>query len=76
MAKDGEAAPVAVVFISTDTFCESALAATMSSLPSPLMSQSATEAGVSPAAKFSFGAKVGVAAPVGVVFISTEMTLS
>src|SRR4051812_40780212 len=71
-AKEGVAAFVGVVFSSTDTVFEELLAATRSSLPSPLRSASATARGWLPVANDWAAAKDAVEAFVAVVFSSTQ----
>src|SRR5205809_730487 len=72
LAKDVVHAPGAIVFSSTDTLVSVKLSTTRSGLPSPLMSPTATESGVDPAAKLCWVAKVGTVAPGAVLFSSTD----
>src|SRR5258707_1052828 len=64
-----------VVFSSTDTLLETALATSRSGRPSPFTSAAATETGPVPAAKLVAAAKLGTTAPGAVVFSSTDTLL-
>src|SRR5262249_27970035 len=76
VANDGVAARGAVVFNSTDTLAERLSATARSSRPSLLRSPIATKTGFGPLTlpmvKSTFGAKIGIVAPGGVVFSSTD----
>src|SRR5437667_419508 len=74
-AKEGVAAPAAVVLSSTDTMLELKLAVTRSGRPSPLRSPAATVQGPAPVAKVCWAVKDGVAAPGAVVLNSTDTVL-
>ena len=71
-AKEGVAAPGAVVFSSTDTVLEPRFATIRSGLPSPFKSAAVTDCGLIPVAKVCWAAKEGVVAPGAVVFSSTD----
>ena len=64
-----------MVFNSTDTVLELALATIRSGRPSPFTSSSATDTGPLPVAKVCWGAKLGVVAPAVVVFKNTDTVL-
>src|SRR5262249_17805346 len=74
-SKLGVAAPGAVLFSSTDTVLEAALATAKSGRPPPLRSPSATERGSMPVAKVCWPAKPGVVDPAAVGFGSTDTGL-
>src|SRR5262249_38626412 len=70
--KLGVAAPVGVVFRYTDTTSEPPLPTHRSGLPSSLKSPTAIVLGTTLAPKVTWGGKLTVADPVGVVFSGTE----
>src|SRR5262245_44587916 len=70
-AKLGEAAPAGVVFSSTLTLFAALFTTARSGRPSPSRSLAAKERGPAPVGKLTWGAKLGEAAPAGVVFSST-----
>ena len=71
-AKLSVAAPIVVVFSSTDTEFALRLALTMSSFPSPFRSPTATESGPPAVVTSDFAAKLSVVEPAEVVFRKTE----
>jgi len=72
VAKVGVVAPVVVVLSRMEAVLPLKFATAKSGLPSPLMSPILTKLGVRPVAKSTLVAKVGVVAPVAVVFSRME----
>src|SRR4028119_1818452 len=75
VAKVGVGAPVGVVLSRMEAVPLPEFAVAKSGLPSPLMSSMLTDLGLLPVAKGTWGAKVGVGAPVGVVLSRMEAVL-
>jgi len=74
-AKVGVAAKVVVVLSRMEALPLPEFAVAKSGLPSPLMSPRLTDLGLLPVGNGTWGAKVGVAAPVGVVLSRMETSL-